>query len=254
MEFTSYIALGDSMSIDMYPALDAGATDVAVALERLPSVGAVAPLGAASLLYRNDEAHWPDELGLDLVSRYPRISHRNLASDGATIGDVFGEQLPQLDESDEPTLVTLTIGSEDLFSAFSREPRRSLLERIVTDLGEAYDLLIDAIRRVRPEALIIATTVLDPSDRSGRVAGVLDDVGRLPLKGLDTFNAHLRTVAGGTRGVVLAEAYGHFLGRGASVAEAERWYWRRSPLELNARGAHELRMLWLEALDRAALD
>ena len=58
--FRSYVALGDSMSIDLYPALDAGEVDVAVALERVPEAGAVAPLGAASLLHRNDDARWPD--------------------------------------------------------------------------------------------------------------------------------------------------------------------------------------------------
>ena len=58
--FASYIALGDSMSIDLYPALDLGETDVAVSLERHPAAGRIAPLGAASLLHRNDEAHWPE--------------------------------------------------------------------------------------------------------------------------------------------------------------------------------------------------
>ena len=53
LPFTRYIALGDSLSMDLYPALDAGEIDVAVALERDPSAGRVAPLGAASLLYQN---------------------------------------------------------------------------------------------------------------------------------------------------------------------------------------------------------
>src|SRR3982751_5161002 len=95
--FTQYVALGDSMSIDLYPALDAGEVDVAVALERVPTAGAVAPLGAASLLYRNDDVRWPEEQGADLLSYYPAIEMQNLATDGATIGDVFGEQLSQLE-------------------------------------------------------------------------------------------------------------------------------------------------------------
>jgi hypothetical protein len=33
-----------------------------------------------------------------------------------------------------------------------------------------------------------------------------------------------------------------------SVAEEDRWYWRRSLLEPNARGASEIRRVWLEAL------
>ena len=42
-EYRTYVALGDSMSIDLYPALDAGEMDVAVALERSTAAGAVAP-------------------------------------------------------------------------------------------------------------------------------------------------------------------------------------------------------------------
>src|SRR5215467_12961128 len=117
------------MSIDLYPALDAGATDVAVALERDPSAGRVAPLGAASLLFKNVDDVWPEDAGTDLSSRYPRLTFENHASDGATIGEVFGEQLPRLEESSEPALVTLTIGGNDLLNAYGSRPR--LLQRIV---------------------------------------------------------------------------------------------------------------------------
>ena len=122
--FTAYVALGDSLSIDLYPALDAGETDVAVALERVADAGAIAPIGAASLFYRNDDARWPEEQGADLVSYYPGITFTNLAADGATIGDVFGEQMPQLEESEERTLITVTAGGIDLLSAFANRPRR----------------------------------------------------------------------------------------------------------------------------------
>ena len=245
-EFREYVALGDSYSIDLYPALDAGKTDVSVALERVESAGAVAPLGAASLFFRNDDETHPDESGNDLTSMFPGIALRKLATDGATIGDVFGEQLSQLGESDEPTLITLTLGSEDLFSAFSRSPKKALLEQIVRDLAEAYDLLVSAIRAARPNATVILTTVNDPSDRTGRIAGVLDNVDKLPLSALDAFNSAVRKLA--SEHVFVADAYGHFLGHGASVGEEHRWYWRRSPIELNSAGANELRKVWLETL------
>src|SRR5688500_2867359 len=106
MKFAQYIAVGDSMSIDLYPALDAGETDVPVALEWNASAGAVAPLGASSLLYRNDDARYPEFTGRDLVSRFPKLEYLNLAEDGATIGDVFGSQLSQLHESETTTLLT----------------------------------------------------------------------------------------------------------------------------------------------------
>ncbi|MEO8563487.1 MAG: GDSL-type esterase/lipase family protein [bacterium] len=250
--FTSYVALGDSMSIDLYPALDAGEVDVAVALERVTHAGAVAPLGAASLLYRNDDVRWPEEQGADLVSYYPGIEQQNLASDGATIGDVFGEQMTQLDASDASTLVTITVGGNDLLSAFANRPRRSLLEAIARDVGDAYEFLVDAVRRERPNALLLLTTVYDPSDRLGTIPGVLQEAGKLPIDVLDGLNDRIRALAFGTPGAALADVHAHFLGHGASVPDADRWYWRRSLVEPNALGASEIRRVWRAALDAAS--
>jgi lysophospholipase L1-like esterase len=251
MEFSHYFALGDSVSIDLYPALDAGVIDVAVALERVASAGKVAPIGAASLFFHNDETRWPEEAGNDLSSRFPTIEYTNLASDAATIGDVFGEQLAQVPPSDEPTLLTLTIGSTDLFSAFGNRPKPKLLEHIAHDVGEAFELVVSSLRSARPNSLLIVSTIYDPSDRTGRIPGVFDDVGPLPLRALDHLNESIRTIARGTPGVLLAEVYGHFLGRGVTAPEAERWYWRRSLIEPNARGASEIRRVWMEALTAA---
>jgi lysophospholipase L1-like esterase len=125
VSFVRYIALGDSMSIDLYPALDAGEVDVAVALERVTTAGRVGALGAASLFYKNSEERWPDDVGNDLSSLFPGIELTNLASDGATIGEVFGEQLPQLEDSSDRLLITLTAGGNDLLSALGNRPRGS---------------------------------------------------------------------------------------------------------------------------------
>ena len=222
--FTAYVALGDSMSIDLYPALDAGEVDVAVALERVADAGSVAPMGAASLLHRNDDARWPEEQGADLASYYPGITFQNVAADAATIGDVFGEQMSQLEESDERTLVTITVGSNDLFSAFANRPRRSLLDSIARDVGDAYEFLLDAVHRARPNALVLLTTIYDPSDRLGRIPGILEQAGALPLDVLDDLNDRIRTLARGTPDTLLADVHAHFLGHGASVPEADRWY------------------------------
>lgn len=251
MDFSHYVALGDSMSIDLYPALDAGEIDVAVALERDPSVGRVAALGAASLFYRNDEERWPEEMGNDLVSRFPAIEFTSLATDSATIGDVFGEQLPQLAPSEEPTLITLTVGATDLFSAFANRPKAELLDRIAGDVAEAFEFLVESVRRARPSALLIVSTIYDPSDRTARIRGVFEEPGSIPLRALDAFNQAIRTLSSGTPGVLLAEVYGHFLGHGMTAPEADRWYWRRAPLEPNARGASEIRRVWMEALTAA---
>lgn len=251
IEFTRYVALGDSVSIDLYPALDAGEVDVAVALERDPTAGRVAPLGAASLLYRNDNDRWPEFTADDLVSRYPGIEFQNLAADGATIGEVFGEQIPMLGESDEATLVTLTIGGNDLLSAYGGRARRSLLERIERDIAEAYDFLLDSLRANLAAGMIVIATVYDPSDRSGRIPGVYDEAGPLPLEVLDRFNEHVRALGTGTPRTLLADVHAHFLGHGVSAAASDQWYWRRSLIEPNAKGAHQVRSVWLDALRRS---
>jgi lysophospholipase L1-like esterase len=237
------------MSIDLYPALDVGEIDVPVALERDPKAGRVAPLGAASLLYQNDETRWPDEQGDDLVSRYPGIALHNLATDAATIGDVFGEQLAQLEESTERTLVTLTVGGNDLLSAFANRPRAALLDAIAHDVAEAYEFLLDAIRRARPDALVVLTNIYDPSDRTGRIPGVLEEAGVLPLSVLEGMNENIRALAEGTPRTVLADVHAHFLGHGTSTVEADRWYWRRSLVEPQVVGAHEIRRVWRDAID-----
>lgn len=249
--FTRYIALGDSVSIDLYPALDAGEIDVAVALERTAAAGSVAPIGAASLLYQNSEAHWPDFMGEDLATLSSGIELQNVATDGATIGEVFGEQLPLVEAGDDPVLVTLTIGGNDLLSAYANRPRRSLLERIEQDIEEAYEFLVETLRTQLPQGTYVLTTIYDPSDRSGKIPGVFEEAGPLPLDVLDRLNAHVRRLASGTPRAVLADVYAHFLGHGAAAEERDQWYWRRSLIEPNARGASEVRRAWMDAL-RAA--
>ena len=246
--FSRYIALGDSMSIDLYPALDAGETDVAVALEWDQHAGAVAPLGAASLLHRNVDERYPDFAGDDLVSRWPDVAALNVAEDGATIGDVFGSQLPQVAESEEPTLITLSVGGNDLLSAFANRPAASLLSGIVRDVAEGYEFLVESLRRARPQSTIILTTVYDPSDGTRRIPGLFDGTGPLPIESLHDLNARIRTIASQTKDAVVADGHGHFLGHGVSAALEQRWYWRRSWIEPNAAGASEIRRVWLDAL------
>ncbi|HEY1587745.1 MAG TPA: SGNH/GDSL hydrolase family protein, partial [Polyangia bacterium] len=170
--------------------------------------------------------------------------------DGATIGEVFGEQLTQVEESEEPTLVTLAVGGNDLLSAFGNRPKRELLARIASDVREAYDFLVDTLRTRFPNGTLILTTVYDPSDKTGKIPGVYDDRGTLPMGVVETFNDDIRKLAAGTPNVLLADVAEHFIGHGVTAPEEDRWYWRRSLLEPNAAGANEIRQLWLRALER----
>lgn len=246
--YSRYLALGDSMSIDLYPALDAGETEVAVALERRAAAGAVAPLGAASLLEANDDARWPEFAGRDLQTLSPGAALANLCADGATIGDAFSEQLPAVAAGDDPALVTLTLGGNDLLGAFGGVAGAARMAAAVRDITRAYSYLVAELARLLPNATLVLTTVYDPTDGTGQAPGLFDGQGALPLEHLHAVNDYVRRVARETPGARLADAHAHFLGHGVAAAEDERWYWRRSIIEPNALGASELRRVWLEVL------
>ena len=247
--FSRYLALGDSLSMDLYPALDAGEIDVAVALERSARAGGVAPIGAASLLHANDDARWPEFAGRDLRALSPGAAFTNLAADAATIGDAFSEQLPAADPGDDPALVTLTLGSNDLLGASGGVATAARMAAAVRDIAQAYGYLVGEIAGRLPSATLVLSTVYDPTDGTGRAPGLFAGRGALPLEHLDAVNRHIRALAAATPRARLADVHAHFLGHGATAPEGQRWYWRRSVTEPNAVGASEIRRVWPDALD-----
>lgn len=243
--FSRYVALGDSMSIDRYPSLD-----VASRRRIAPALFVEYPIGAAALFARNDAAFWPEFEGRDLASLYPGMTAQSLAEDGATIGDVFIEQLPKVEKSGGQgrTLVTLTAGGNDLLSAVAGQPGEDVLGRAVRDIAAAYRELVAEIRRRLPGALLVLTTVYDPTDGTGKLPGVFKDFNSVPIHHLLALNGVIRSIAG-EKDTRLADAQAHFQGHGVSVAARARWYWKESLIEPSSRGASEIRRLWLEAIE-----
>jgi lysophospholipase L1-like esterase len=239
MPFTLYVALGDSMSTDHYPTCDVREVDVPP--DRLD------PLGAAALLYRNDDLRWPELRGQDLTHGSPDVEFLNLAEDGVMIDDVATEELARLgrDSRDSGILITLTAGGNDLLDALAASEG---LDKAVTRIVRRYTDLVDTVRDELLRATLVLTTVYDPTDGTGRLPG-LDAYGRLPLEHLERFNDHVRDMAGATPGAVLADVHRHFLGHGVTAPDPERWYWRQNLIEPSARGASEIRRVWWEALD-----
>ena len=239
------------MSIDRYPALDA--------TEQAGSVGRGAaqlfvelPLGAAALFFRNDPVYWPEFISRDLSTRFPKLEFTNLTSDGATIGDVFSAQLSEIGDDESSTLVTLTIGGNDLLSAYAGKPSEGVMDRAVRDIIEGYRVLVQRIRELSPNSVLIVTTVYDPTDGTAKLPGVLPGVGKVPLQHLDALNDSIRALATPDGSVILADVHKHFLGHGVSAKARDRWYWRHSIIEPSAAGANEIRRVWLEALDQRA--
>jgi acyl-CoA thioesterase I len=248
--FSRYVALGDSISIDLYPALHhAGAASESAAVDLRRG------LGAASLLYRNDDELWPEFAGRDLVSLMPGIEFRNehdlaapirsiatdnFTTDGATTAHVLAYQLPRMASSDESTLVTVTAGGNDLLEYVgAADPP----ERLVVDLVARIRRILDRTLEKRPNSVILLGTVYDPSDGT-------NDLGWGPLDReahwLAEFNARVRSMASSR--VRLADIHRHFLGHGRTAAAGNFWYWPELIIEPGCRGASEVRRVWLDAL------
>ena len=241
MQFRHYVALGDSMSSDHYPTCDVRGLDLPP--PRLD------PLGAAALLYRNDDGRWPEFAGRDLATRSAGVTFIDLTEDGAMIDDVLTEELARLgrDSNAPDILVTLTAGGNDLLDAlFAGRP----LDRVVPAIERRYADLVATLRDELPRATLLLTTVYDPTDGTGLLPR-LEGLGRLPLEYLDRFNGHVHTTARQTPGAVTADVHRHFLGRGMTAPEEERWYWARNPIEPSARGASEIRRVWWSALEES---
>jgi lysophospholipase L1-like esterase len=204
------------------------------------------PLGAAALLHSNDDTRWPEFRGRDLERLHAATEFLNLAEDGAMIDDVATEELARLgrDSHDPGILLTLTAGGNDLLDALAAGQQ---LDREVRRIEQRYTDLVATVREELPAATLVLTTVYDPTDGTGRLPG-LESPGRLPLDYLDSFNQRVRNLAGESDRILLADVHRRFLGHGMTAPERDRWYWRRNPIEPNARGASEIRRVWLETM------
>jgi lysophospholipase L1-like esterase len=225
-----YVALGDSMSIDDY----AGG----------------AGRGAASLLYRNRDTDFPDWSGRDLATA--GFTAQILARDGVTA--VLQDQLPLI--SRPPDVVTLTMGGNDLLAAYGSSAAASAAIGRVTTIGEQILTRLNAVGCGQ----IVVSSVYDPSDGTGELAGA----GLLPPWPdgpalVQALNAALTGLAG-RHGAVVADVHGRFLSHGAAAGDpsqgrarpASQDLWYCNMIEPNAWGAHQIRCTWWQALHDSA--
>lgn len=247
MTFRRYIALGDSISIDLYPGLDVQ--------EREGLATPPEGLGAASLLHRNDDARWPEFAGRDLATRYPGLQPLDLTADGATTVSTLASQVPRLPAGAEgPSLVTITAGGNDLLSLLDLDMGRPATvatgeaEAAVDRIADTLGRIVDEVRDRLDDPTILVGTVYDPSDGSGDLGDgvVLEHA----LGWLARFNRHVEALAGAPD-IRVIPIRDHFMGHGRSEPDPDaRWYWWQSIIEPSARGASEVRRLWLEVVER----
>jgi lysophospholipase L1-like esterase len=236
----TYVALGDSMSIDRYPDLDHA--------DRQRLALPVTGLGAASLLARNDDYVWPEFAGRDLVTISPGIDCRFVARDGATTESVLDSQVDALRGIDPggEALVTLTAGGNDLLALIGATDRAGQVGvRVVLD---NLDAILGVVRDRLPRAMVLVANVYDPTDGTGDLEGT-----RLrpqEMRWLGDCNAGVERLCR-QRGARLIDLHRHFAGHGRSAPAAKRWYWTGSLIEPGMMGASEIRRLWLAAVEES---
>jgi lysophospholipase L1-like esterase len=233
-----YVALGDSISIDDYSGGPGR--------------------GGASLLYANRDDDFPEWRGRDLLGADPDTTFALLATDGATTGTLLDRQLPRLAALPaRPTLVTLTIGGNDLLGAYGDT---AAARAVVTRVRTALDQALPAVRAaLAPSGRIVVGTVYDPSDGTG-------DAARLGLPPwpdavslIGELNDGLRGVAA-AHGAAVAEIAEHFAGHGLSAGDprrpdarpSQRELWFCHLIEPNAWGAGGVRAAFWAALSNGS--
>lgn len=238
-ERTTYVALGDSMSIDLYPRLDLEGRG------RPPRRG---DIGAAALFHDNDDELWPEFAGCDLARLLQGIERLDRCVDGATIGHTLSHQLPAVpaDARAAARVVTVTAGGNDLLAGVFDGVAG--LEAAARWAVRQYEDLVAQVLEAFPSAIVLLTTVYDPTDGTGILPGLSDVHGPLPMQVLGLFNDAIRAAADAHDRARVADVHARFVGHGLTAPVGERWYWDSSPIEPGARGASEIRRCWLEAL------
>jgi hypothetical protein len=228
-----YVAFGDSMSIDSYPDAQAGMLGIHAR-----------GLGAASMLYRNNDGVWPEFAGRDLSSRWPGLQFLNAAADGA-VGEDIKLQLGGV-RGLEVRLATFTAGGNDLLVAYQFGGGTDRLGELVRHATDRMAEAITIARRALPDALFVLTTVYNPTDGTGMLPPFPE---KLPLEYLDEMNARIAAIARHDARAVLADVHRHFLGHGLTVTGDEHWYLPGAAIEPGMRGASEIRRVWWDAID-----
>lgn len=228
-----YVALGDSMSIDEY----AGGPN----------------LGAASLLYRNNDELYAEFCGQDLVHFNPSIKFHKAAWDGCTTRQLLF-WMNQLPRSTEPTLLTLTIGGNDLLG-WLRDGVHTLeaATPLIHDYSSRLIEILTGIHDKYPNSYLLLGNIYDPTDGDGTLQSGESMVNGLPI--LHALNEKTAEIAR-RYGARLVDIHSHFLGHGMRHGDPlSRHYnpedtsmWFVFSIEPSARGSSEIRRLFFSAI------
>jgi lysophospholipase L1-like esterase len=231
-----YVALGDSISIDDY----AGGPG----------------RGGASLLHANRDDDFPEWRGRDLRTERPGTGFAPLCTDGATIRTLLEVQLPRLAALPPPSVVTLTVGGNDLLGAYGDT---AAARRVIAGVRSAVDrALAEITARLAPGGRVVVGTVYDPSDGTGDTARLGLPPWADAVAVIAELGEALRATAA-AHGAAVAEIAQRFRGHGLLAGDptgpsprpANRNLWFCGLIEPNAWGADGVRAAFWDALHAA---
>lgn len=234
-----------------------------------------AELRYKSLLVEDQSTMWQTWAEQDLESLYGPLEVIDVSVAGAQTGSLIERQLPALDEAiggslSGETIIVMTIGGNDMQGALPamllNEDKEAAYEERIRPALDNFATILDYFEdpaRFPDGAKVFLTNVYEPTDNGGRAAGCFFGVDIGPaLPYLDRANDEIRALAV-ERGVAAIDLRGHFLGHGHNHEDAtleahdaaDPTLWMANDcIHPNDRGHHEVRRLFLTAIDGRPLE
>lgn len=219
-----------------------------------------------ALLRQNNDGRWPSFAADDLRARFPALEEVVDASrDGSTTDTVLQLQLSQIADALGPvvegeTIVAGTIGGNDLLDVLLSGDVPAGVDALMDNLKEIADFFTDPVRF--PDGVYLAIgNVYDPTDGTGQadecffgfdLSAVIPEFDRL---------AEESRAMAERDGWAWVDMRGHFRGHGFRYDEEGDWADPEDPtlwfqddcIHPNTRGHHEIRRLFLAAIDGVPL-
>mgnify|MGYP000660168965 CR=1 FL=1 len=224
-------------------------------------------LAYPSLLVSNDDATWPDHLDGDLSSRWPGIEVIDVARSGATTETVLAGQLPAIEAAlggppVGPTLVVGTVGGNDVSGTiFGFGNLEEEAPKIVDRVDDIAAWFADPAR-FPDGAYVYLTNVYEPTDAEGQADECFFGLNLSNIQPtFEAINADMR-VRAEQNSWAMVDLRGHFKGHGfnhddpkiaAYHADDPTLWLSRDCIHPNQRGHHEVRRLFLAAIDALPL-
>lgn len=216
-----------------------------------------------SLLEQNNDTRWAEFIGDDLTARYGPVEVVDVSRSGAQTPDLTERQIPDLEAQGPfpgPTAVFITIGGNDLVNGLTAPGGPSSVPpRVEANIRAA----VDELKALFPDgASILITNIYEPTDGEGQTNecffGLRVDAAEPALD-----DANGRTLAlAQEQGFAWVDLRAHFKGHGFNHGRetidaydaADPTLWLQDDcIHPTARGHHEIRRLFLAALDNEPL-